>query len=122
MYFLSSSKKALRDSKLSLNALLAEGRSIEVTERQVAGIEKPLATIKLDEPGSRETEESLNAICRPQQRQSLSREETPKRKCYYSWLDYPHKTNGCPAEGKQCSLCHKKNHFARVCKGSQNSD
>ena len=69
-------KKALRDSKLTLNALLAE-----VTERQVTGIEKPLATIKLDEPGSRETEERLNAIRRPQQRQSLSREETPKRKC-----------------------------------------
>ena len=112
----------LRDSKLTLNALLAEGRSIEVTERQVAGIEKPLATIKLDEPCSRETEESLNAIRRPQQRQSLSREETPKRKCYYCGLDYPHKTNGCPAEGKQCSLCHKMSRFARVCKSSQNRD
>ena len=115
-------KKALRDSTLTLNALLAEGRSIEVTERQAAGIEKSLATIKLDEPGPSETDDSLNAIRSQPRRQSLPREEKPKRKCYYCGLDYPHKTNGCPAEGKECSLCHKMNHFARVCKSSQNRD
>jgi hypothetical protein len=42
-------RRALRHSTLTLSALLAEGRSFEVSEKQAKGIEKSLAAIKIDE-------------------------------------------------------------------------
>ena len=111
-------RKALRDSTLTLTALLAEGRSIEVSERQAKGIEKSLAAIQLNETAPIEDANSVNAIRR--QQQHSARRDSSKRKCYYCGFDYPHKNNNCPAQGKECSLCHKMNHFAKVCKSTQN--
>ena len=31
---------------------------------------------------------------------------------------YRHKRGRCPAFGKTCNVCHKQNHFARVCKAT----
>ena len=31
---------------------------------------------------------------------------------------YRHKRGYCPAFGKTCNVCHKKNHFAKVCKAT----
>ena len=113
-------RKALRDSTLTLNALLAEGRSIEVSENQAKGIERSLAAIHLDATSSTEIDHSLNVMRQQQQQQPYARRGSSSRKCYYCGFDYPHKNNSCPAKGKECSLCHKMNHFAKVCKSRQN--
>ena len=114
------------NSTLTLSALLAEGRSFEVSEKQAKGIEKSLAAIRIDEKLPTEIDDRVNAIQhqqRQRQQPPYARRETVKRKCYYCGLDYPHKNNtSCPAYGKECSFCHKMNHFAKVCKSSQNRD
>jgi uncharacterized protein with beta-barrel porin domain len=58
--FYASWRKALRDSTLTLSALLAEGRSFEVSEKQAKGIEKSLAAIKIDEKLPTEIDDSVN--------------------------------------------------------------
>ncbi|CAB4012180.1 Hypothetical predicted protein [Paramuricea clavata] len=55
-------RKALRDSTLTLSALLAEGRSLEVSEKQAKGIEKSLAAIKIDKKLPTEIDDSVNVI------------------------------------------------------------
>ncbi|CAB3993903.1 Hypothetical predicted protein [Paramuricea clavata] len=110
-------REALCDSMLTLSALLAEGRSFEVSEKQAKGIEKSLAAVKIDEKLPTEIDDSVNVIQHQQRQQPpFARQETLKRKCYYCGLDYPHKDNSCPAYGKECSFCHKMNHFAKVVK------
>ena len=47
---------------LTLSALLAKGRSVEVGEKQAKGIEKSLAAINLDEKLPTEIHDSVNAI------------------------------------------------------------
>ena len=39
------------------------------------------------------------------------------KKCTY--CGRPHERGKCPAYGKTCTLCNKKNHFAAVCRGRQ---
>lgn len=36
-----------------------------------------------------------------------------------SYCGSTHATNKCPAYGKQCTYCHKKNHFASVCRSKK---
>ena len=33
--------------------------------------------------------------------------------------DYYSRNSGCPARGKECAKCHKKDHFAKVCRTKQ---
>lgn len=41
------------------------------------------------------------------------------KKCHWCGSEKPHERKDCPANGKECSKCSKKNHFAAVCKGEQ---
>ena len=38
----------------------------------------------------------------------------PKTVC--GWCGFTHYNNSCPAKGKECNVCHKIGHFARVCR------
>ena len=45
-----------------------------------------------------------------------------KNKCRYCGGEYPHAKKGregCPAYGKRCGACSKKNHFESVCRGNK---
>ena len=42
------------------------------------------------------------------------RKETKKPQCGFCGLE--HRKGNCPAYGKECTFCHRKNHFERVCR------
>ena len=95
---------ALRDD-LSLDALLAKARSMEVSETQASGIEKLTSLEKV-------TVNHVKAKHFPKQTPKQT-SETQCRKC--GLASWPHKDGPCPAQGKTCSKCGKANHFARMC-------
>eukprot|EP00794_Sanderia_malayensis_P003860 gene3860-4396_t len=39
-----------------------------------------------------------------------------KKTCYNCGFGFPHQHGPCPAQGKTCSYCNRKNHFTRCCK------
>ena len=45
------------------------------------------------------------------------RKETKKPQCGFCGLE--HRKGNCPAYGKECTFCHRKNHFERVCREKQ---
>ena len=113
-------RRALRESSLTLKALLNLGRTMEISEKQASGIESQ-STSPTDP-------ELLNYTCtsqRPQFRQSpsvpspRSRESFgPSSTCGHCGYAYPHPQGqaSCPAQGSQCHSCGKMNHFARCCR------
>ena len=51
-----------------------------------------------------------------QRRQGQGQGAKPKQKC--AWCGYVHDKGKCPAYGKDCTACGRKNHFASVCLSS----
>ena len=96
-------RMALHDD-LSLDALLAKARSMEVSETQASGIEKFT-------PPENVTVNHVKMKRFPKQTS-----ETQCRNCGFTW---PHKDGPCPAKGKMCNTCGKPNHFSRVCRTKQ---
>ena len=93
-------RKALRDSTMTLEALLAEARALEVSEQQATDIESP---------------GSANAVF-PQ------KSKTPDKaaRCFNCGGSWPHDAKaGCPAQNRKCSSCKKYGHYAQCCRGSQ---
>ncbi|XP_053380302.1 uncharacterized protein K02A2.6-like [Mercenaria mercenaria] len=99
-------RKALKQD-ITLDELIQEARALELSDKHASEIEHG-------------TSESANKVTK--------RKFTPKkitankpnvkqkqRKCRNCGFEYPHKTK-CPAQGKECLYCHKKNHFESVCR------
>ena len=85
-------RRALRED-MNLKDLLAYGRDLEMSDKQAKGIEEheKLATVSPVQTGNR-------------------------TKRYRCGEHYPHKGRPCPALKETCKHCHKKGHFATVCR------
>ena len=92
-------KKALRDRKHDLKAMLLDVRRDEISYYQ-------LKEIEAQKPERRR--EETNRITAVQ----------PALKCR-NYGRAPHQGTVCLAKGKQCNKCGKPNHFARVCLSKQ---
>ena len=92
-------KRALRDPKFDLKAMLLEGRRDEQSAYQAKQIESK-------EPTDGETNK-------------VEHKASSSSTCRNCGRTYPH-TGVCPAKGKTCNSCGKSNHFAVVCRGKQN--
>ena len=106
-------RKALRDEP-SLDDLIKAARALEISETQASQIES----------SSSETNAVTRRRFRPrnqqqQQQQPVKMEKRKNTKCRNCGKDYPHKNSKCPAEGKSCNFCHKKNHFESVCRAKK---
>ena len=92
-------KCALRDPEYDLKAMLLDGRRDETSSYQAKEIENTA------EPAHASTQQMKT---------------TSEKQCRYCGGVFPHKTV-CPAKGKECHKCGRRNHFASVCRGTPNS-
>ena len=92
-------RKALKDSTMTLEALLPKARALEVSEQQAKDIESP---------------GSVNAVVPQKPPQS--------KHCFNCGEDWPHDAQaGCPARNRKCNSCKRYGHYAQYCRISQNS-
>ena len=76
---------------------------------------------QMAEPDSSTTGASVDAVSKPRQQYDNKRNLNNSRKqdienCKYCGRDHPRRK--CPAYGKACNKCGKKNHFSNVCKAT----
>ena len=123
-------RRALRDD-LPLDKLIAAARALELSEVQATTVE-----------GAKDRDRHVNAIrpSRGRQRQPPGRSQSHQRpvsthqstqsadrarksskscNCNYCGYQLPHRSEGCPAKGQTCTACRKIEHFASVCRSSQ---
>ena len=90
---------------MNLKELLDYGRGLEMSEKQAKGIEE---------------QDKLTQAAEVQTVKEEKRKPENK-KCYRCGENYPHKGRPCPALNETCKHCHKKGHFAKVCRSRSNS-
>ena len=104
-------RKALKDDSLTLEQIMLEARSLELSEAQAKQIEgesvAPVYKVQKHRSYQR----------KPQQKERSSGQSS--NKCFNCGGNYPHNDTPCPAKGKTCSYCKKLNHFAKYCKGKK---
>eukprot|EP00794_Sanderia_malayensis_P015540 gene15540-17125_t len=98
-------KRALRDPKYDLAAMLLDGRRDEINKYQSKDIE---------------TQESLHAeankITKTRETSVPATQTRRKSSCWNCGRNFPHR-GPYPAKGKTCNTCGQENHFSKVCKG-----
>lgn len=127
----STKLRLLKEDKLDLNKALNICRSSEIATSQ-------LKAMSLDSKA--QSKEEIRVIRdrkpKPQhmsrnvrQTQRASRDDTnsesnhrKKYKCYNCGGSERHKLQDCPAYGRECKACKKKNHFASVCLSKGSND
>ena len=97
-------RRALRED-MNLKELLDYGRGLEMSEKQAKGIEEQDKLAQLAEV----------------QTLKEDKQKPEDKKCYRCGGNYPHKGRPCPALNEICKHCHKKGHFAKVCRSRSNS-
>ncbi|XP_014678719.1 PREDICTED: uncharacterized protein LOC106818534 [Priapulus caudatus] len=131
-------RRALRDN-LNLDDLIKLARSLEISETQAKTVEasnSDTVNFMKDQHQSRDkrqqsrsnsqsyrrSQSSHHANGRSQSRRrpdNGSRRRNNTGKCYYCGYNLPHLN--CPARGKTCAKCGKRDHFAQVCKSSSSN-
>ncbi|CAB3980121.1 Retrovirus-related Pol poly, partial [Paramuricea clavata] len=99
------------EKTFTLSQILDYGRALARTDQQTKEI------IKKDiSDGNEEHTNQLQQDHRRPRTTSKYSSSSSKR-CFKCGLGFPHKDNQkCPAVDKECYKCHKRGHFARVCK------
>ena len=96
-------ERLLREADLTLDKALALCRAAETTQQQLRAIKTGS-----DQPSSTLT--SIEAV-------SSQHYATQRKTCGNCGTS--HLPKACPAYGKDCSACHKRNHFAAYCRSSK---
>ena len=97
-------RRALRED-MNIKELLDYGRGLEVSEKEAKGIEE---------------QDKLTQAAEVQTVKEEKRKPENK-KCYRCGENQPHKGRPCSALIETCKHCHKKGHFAKVCRSRSNS-
>ena len=112
--------------------ILTLGRSLELSDRQANKIESEQKhdvnrvfekrgnkTQQTEQKWQRHSQMPPNSkTCEKSRHKSQHLHNTPhagNAKCRNCGGHYPH-AESCPAKGKLCNHCHKRNHFATVCR------
>ena len=93
-------KKALRDPKYTLKEMLLECQRDETSTQQASSIESNIGP-----------KQELHRVIHSQPQKRAVND----KQCRQCGGSYPHKNQPCPATGKICHKCGKKNHFAKYC-------
>ena len=99
-------RKALKDDSFTLEHILLEARSLELSEAQAKQIEgesvAPVYKVQKHRSYQR----------KPQQKERSSGQ--PSNKCFNCGGNYPHDDTPCPAKGKTPSYCKKTEPFCKI--------
>ena len=95
----------LREENLTLTSLLSKASALETSENQAVGIEQTL------EQALTLRHKTTERPRKPSHRSSR-KQNAPCGNCGFA---LPHH-GPCPAKGKNCNACGKRNHFAKVCR------
>lgn len=107
---------SFQNQEKTLQELLTIGRTYEETKKQVEVLTKTKAK---ETDGEEETVNFANKRRFGKNNyHERGMSNNNKKNCYRCGGKFPHKAQ-CPALGKTCNKCSKKNHFASVCKTSQ---
>ena len=102
--------RLLTEEELTLEKSISICRSYELAQKQMKQIEKP------------ETDQAYRIERRsvkPQRFKSLNSRSDPEKnwkKCTFCGTRHAQDKQKCPAFQAECHNCHKKNHFARMCR------
>ena len=103
--------KLLQQRNLTLKECIILCKAHEATEKQMSVIAGSAAP----------TENEINKVVQQRKRQPEARQKIRMRtKCWFCGGSHENKKEKCPAWGKDCTKCKKKNHSASVCKGRIN--
>ncbi|XP_065060965.1 uncharacterized protein K02A2.6-like [Rhopilema esculentum] len=80
--------------------MLLDGQRDETSTQQASSIE-----------GNTEIKQEVHRVIQSQHKKG----HIQTKKCHQCGGSYPHKNQTCPAAGKICHKCGKKNHFAKYC-------
>ena len=108
-------RRALRE-EMDLTHLLTLARAMELSDRQATEIEKSErenanAIMKRRTPSHRRNKRHFMETAK-----GTNKQQYKNQTCRNCGGEYPHKDRQCPAKGRQCNFCKKKNHFAKVCR------
>ena len=102
----------MREADKSLEDILTLGRTLEMADSQAAIIER-------DEKEAinrvKSNPKSFRKHPKTPKEPKMSKEKRNPMTCRYCGGEYPH-ANKCPALGKTCNYCKKKNHFKSMCR------
>lgn len=115
-------RKALSED-LTLVRLLDAARAEESANACAADIEKAASAAPMEGTDvfrvSKKPGKYSNRVT-PQKSSNDYNPPTSTKKCFNCGGPFPHpRDRQCPAKGKECLTCHRKNHFAAVCKNGQ---
>ena len=108
-------ERLLREADLTLQKALDTCRAAEASRFQIQEMSKePTAqtAIQVDAMDSQASSRK-----QPPKKPDTRQQPQSQGQCKYCGSNHPPRK--CPAYGKTCPRCHKKNHFARVCRGER---
>lgn len=121
-------RRALRETEVTLEELLATGRTMETSEHQASGIEKTVQTPHSDNL----SEQFANKVAKVKYSAKFSRKSSkshnkqtgavnePNNICRNCGGKYPHRRGfkSCSARGVVCNASGKLHHFQKFCMSS----
>jgi transposase InsO family protein len=113
-------RRALRDD-MTLDELLTLARGFELSDQQAHTIEHPSSRDETAQAVYRHSKPNYNRggqKGRSEQNHDAPRSQPQrfkKKECYRCGGEYPHE-GVCPAMGKTCSKCNRKDHYSKVCR------
>ncbi|XP_068757645.1 uncharacterized protein [Montipora capricornis] len=125
-----STKLRLLKDKLDLNKTLHICRSNEIASSQLKAMssdsnkaqnKEEIRVVRERKSKSPQKSRSTKQI----QRKDASKSEFTRKKkykCYNCGGSERHKLQDCPAYGRECKTCGKRNHFASVCLSKRSDD
>lgn len=114
-------KRLLRQRKLTLEECINICRSNEATTSQMKSMEQSPQIDEINKVGDRRKRQNFKknraGNTRKDERESkpTSQRVSRDRSCYFCGNNHKPGRDSCPAWGKDCRICGKKNHFAKQC-------
>ncbi|MCG8094404.1 MAG: DDE-type integrase/transposase/recombinase [Candidatus Thiodiazotropha endolucinida] len=109
-------RKVLQEN-LDLTNLLLAARTMELASAQAREIENGHnGALGSEQTNKVKTQKNKQMTVKHKQYQNQSRASQNKKvKCRNCGGDFPHRQGPCPAKGKFCAYCNKRDHFVSVC-------